>query len=403
MNGHDIHLFELILGVLIVAAMLLRVWLGKLGAPSLVGFILLGFIVRLADNQFDVLTPYSLHILQFLASTGVFILLFRVGLDSNLHGLIDKLPRAAPIWVGNVVVSGLPAYLLCRWGFDLALVPSLFVAVALTATSIAVSVEMWREADALDSPDGETLVDVAELDDLSGVALMALILAAAPVLRLDDGASMLLLAGEVSALFVLKVALFGALCLLLARYGERHFVRALRSTGEPGSALVLLGVGLIIATIGALLGFSMAIGAFFAGLIFSRDPEAVRMETAFMPLHGFFTPFFFISIGYMIDPQSLGSAFGIGGALLVVAVLGKVAGAGLPALFSTSLSGALLIGVSMVPRAEIAMVIGQQARELGDWAMPPEVYSAIALISLATCLTTPFAVRAMLKRRQRGR
>ena len=88
--------------------------------------------------------------------------------------------------------------------------------------------------------------------------------------------------------------------------------------------------------------------------------------------------------------------------LLLVGVLGKVIGAGLPALLTTGATGALLIGVSMVPRAEIAMVIGQQARQLGDWAMPPELYSGIAFVSLVTCLTTPFAVRALLKKVQPG-
>ncbi len=123
----SVHVFELVVGILIVAAMFLRVWFGRLGAPSLVGFILLGFVVRLIDNAAPFLSSASLHILEFLASIGVFVLLFRVGLDSNLHGLIAKLPRAAPIWIGNVVLSGVPAYLLCVWVLDLALVPSMFV------------------------------------------------------------------------------------------------------------------------------------------------------------------------------------------------------------------------------------------------------------------------------------
>lgn len=398
-ENHDIHAFELVVGLLIIAAMFLRVWFGRLGAPSLVGFILLGFVVRLADSAFPFVTDAGEHILEFLASTGVFILLFRVGLDSDLHGLVAKLPRAAPIWIGNVVLSGLPAYLLCRWGLDIALAPSVFAAVAMTATSIAVSAEMWREADALDSSDGETMIDVAELDDLSGVALLTLAVAVAPALYLEADKSAVRLASEVAVDFVAKAALFGGFCLILARYGERRIVSALRGTDEPGSALILIGVGLIIAAAASLLGFTLAVGAFFAGLIFSRDPDAVRLETAFMPLQAFFVPFFFIAIGFRIDPQSIGFALEIGALLLVVAVLGKVVGAGLPALLTTGASGALLIGVSLVPRAEIAMIIGQQARDLGDWAMPPELFSAIAFVSLATCLVTPFVVRALLKRR----
>lgn len=178
--------------------------------------------------------------------------------------------------------------------------------------------------------------------------------------------------------------------------------RALKRTGEPDAILLLVGCGILVATFASLFGFSIAIGAFFAGLIFSRDPEAVKLETLFLPLHALFAPFFFIAIGLKIDPASLGSAFGLGGVLLVVAVLGKVIGAGWPALMTTSLAGAALIGVSMVPRAEIAMVIAQQGRDLGDWAMPPEAYSALALISVATCLLAPFAMRWILRRYPRS-
>jgi Kef-type K+ transport system membrane component KefB len=397
-DSNSIHVFELLVGILIVAAMFLRVWFGRVGVPSLIGFILLGFAVRLVDSAVPFLTDASLHILEFLASIGIFVLLFRVGLDSNLHGLIEKLPRAAPIWLGNVVLSGLPTYLLCTWFFELAVVPSIFASVAMTATSIAVSVEMWREAGALESADGETLIDVAQLDDISGVALMTLALAVAPALHFGGNGSPVAMASEVFIVFLLKVALFGAFCLLVARYGERRIVVALRGSGEPGSALILIGVGLIIAAVASLFGFSIAIGSFFAGLIFSRDPEAVHLETGFMPLHAFFVPFFFIAIGFRIEPDTLGLALEFGGFLLIVAVLGKIVGAGLPALFTTSATGALLIGVSMVPRAEIAMVIGQQARNLGDWAMPPVVFSGIALVSLATCLAAPLIVRMLIKK-----
>jgi Kef-type K+ transport system membrane component KefB len=401
-EANGIYIFELVMGVLIVAAMFLRVWFGRFGAPSLVGFILLGFLVRIANDTVPFLSQGGLHILEFLAHTGIFILLFRVGLDSNLHGLVSKLPRAAPIWIGNVALSGVPGYFLCVWGLGLEVVPSMFVAVALTATSIAVSTEMWGDAGALDSADGETLVDVAELDDLSGVSLMVVALAIAPALHIGDGDRVGEVLAEVSLLLLIKAIGFGALCILIAKYAERRIVIALRGTGEPGSALILTGVGMIIAAIASLFGFSLAIGAFFAGLIFSRDPEAVRLETGFVSLRAFFVPFFFIAIGFAIDPQSLQSGLMIGAVLLIVAVLGKVIGAGLPALLTTGASGALLIGVSMVPRAEIAMVIGQQARDLGDWAMPVEVYSGIAVVSLVTCLTTPFVVRALLRKWPRG-
>jgi Kef-type K+ transport system membrane component KefB len=400
-DHQSIYVFELTLGILIVAAIMLRIWLEKLGLPSLVGFIVLGFCVRLVDGQVPFISETGHHLLEFLAQMGVFVLLFRIGLDSNLHGLVDKLPRAAPIWLGNVTLSGVPAFLLCHYLFDLNAVVSMFTAIAMTATSVAVTTELWREAGALDTADGETLIDVAELDDFSAVVFMAMALAVAPVVYSGDGGNFAGHVSETALVLLAKAAVLGAVCLAVAWLSQHRLSAVLTHMKEPHSAMVLLGVGLCVAAIASLLGFSIAIGAFFAGLIFSRNPKVVRLETGFVPIQNFFVPFFFILIGFRIDPGSLGQALVFGGALLAVAIAGKVAGAGLPALMTTSGGGALLIGVSMVPRAEMAMVIGQQARELGDWAMPAGVYSGIALVALVTSLITPIAVHILLRRRAR--
>ena len=397
-DANDIILFDLIAGAVIVSAIMVRSWLVKFGLPSMGGFLVLGFCLKLADDRWAFLSPNGTVVIEFLASIGVFALLFRVGLESNLHGLMRKLPQAMPIWIGNVVLSGIPAYLVSFYLLDIALIPSLFIAVALTATSVAVSAEVWREANALDSRNGETFVDVAELDDLSGVALMALLIAVAPALRAGDNDATLAAVSAALGIITLKAAGFVGLFVLIARYGQRWISSILKKTRPPDSILFIIGTGLVISALASLFGFSMAIGGFFAGIVFSRDPEAVKLESSFLPFHALFAPFFFIAIGLRVDPGSLMSAFGLGGALLVVAILGKVVGAGGPALMTTGSAGALLIGVSMVPRAEIAMVIAQQGHDMGEWAMPAAVYSALALISIVTCIISPIFVRWIIRK-----
>ena len=397
-DASEIILLDLLVGVFIVCAILVRSWLARIGVPSLVGFVVLGFFLRLANDNWTFISQHGLTVIEFLASIGVFVLLFRIGLESNLQGLLSKLPRAAPIWIGNVVLSGLPAYLVSFYLLDLANIPSLFIAVALTATSVAVSAEVWREANALNSPNGETFVDVAELDDLSGVALMALLIGVAPVLRAGDTDATLAAVTTTSVILLLKAAGFLIFFYLVAHYGQPYISRILKKTGEPDSILLVVGFGLLIAVLASILGFSMAIGGFFAGVIFSRDPEAVKLETSFLPLHALFAPFFFIAVGLRIDPGSLASALSLGGALFVVAVVGKIIGAGWPALMTTGLAGATLIGISMVPRAEIAMVIAQQGNDLGDWALPAEAYSSLAMISVVTCLIAPLGIRWIIRK-----
>jgi len=388
----------LLFGIMIVALVSLRVGLTRLGVPSLIGFLLLGFLLSLANSEWGVLTEAGFAVFEFLGGIGVIALLFRVGLESNLHGLVAKLPRAAPIWIGNIVVSGVPAYFVARYLLDLPQVPSAVVGIALTATSVAVTAELWRELGLLRSPNGELMLDVAGLDDISGIVMIALLLAVLPVMNGESELPALDLISAASGLFLIKVAVFGAFCLVFARFGERHISKLLQTLTPPDAVLVIAGVTIIIAALAGQLGFSLAIGGLFAGFLFSRDADAVRLDTLFEPVYALFAPFFFIGVGLSVDPDALLAASWAGVLLLAVAVLGKVIGAGLPALLSTGPAGAAAIGLSMVPRAEIAMVILLEARHLGDWAMPSDIYNAMVFVSAATCLTIPFAVRFVLQR-----
>ena len=397
-TANTLPALDLLIGAVIVFAIVLKTGFERIGVPALVGFIGLGFVLRIADQSWDFISEPGHVVFEFLGRIGVITLLFKVGLESDLRGLLDKLPRAAPIWIATVALSGFLGYWLAHHWLGVALVPSLFVATALTATSVAVSAEIWREAGALKSSNGELLLDAAELDDITAVALMALLFGIAPSLQAGDGLPSAQVLAEVGMVFAIKAILFGGFCLVFARYAERRIVRFIRAAAPPGPILIVTGIGIVIAGAAGQLGFSLAIGALFAGLVFSRDPEVVRMETLFGPIHELFMPFFFVAIGLSIDPQSLLAASALGGLLLVAAVLGKVVGAGGPALFTAGWSGATLIGISMVPRAEIALVVAREGQRLGGSAFPPEVYSALVLVAAATCILAPITVRALLRR-----
>ena len=157
-------------------------------------------------------------------------------------------------------------------------------------------------------------------------------------------------------------------------------------------------VGFAIAGLAAIVGLSLPVGALFAGLMLSQHPEKFAIEESYRALCVFFVPFFFINIGFQIDPSVLGGALGLGGILLAVAVLGKLAGTACTAWKFTSATGVILLGASMVPRAEITMVIVERGRALGDWAMPPEVYAAMILVSAGTCLGTAIFLHWALRR-----
>ena len=109
---------------------------------------------------------------------------------------------------------------------------------------------------------------------------------------------------------------------------------------------------------------------FFAGLAFSRDPEAVNIDAGFSGVYH--SPCAFLlhrHRGLAVEVDAIGAALWIGLVLTLVAIAGKVLGAAIPSLLTTGSAGATLIGVSLVPRAEITMIIMERARQLGDWAV----------------------------------
>jgi Kef-type K+ transport system membrane component KefB len=98
------------------------------------------------------------------------------------------------------------------------------------------------------------------------------------------------------------------------------------------------------------------------------------------------------------DPETLGSSLGMGAVLVSAAFAAKIIADGLPVWILRDFPSAVLIGISMVPRAEIAMVIMQHGLKQGEWAVSPEVYNAMVLVSMLTCMLPPIAVHSLLKK-----
>ncbi|MDA8620680.1 cation:proton antiporter [Planctomycetota bacterium] len=388
----------MMVGLLVAVSVVARATLARVGVPSIIGYLALGFGLRLIDDRLGFMGVEHHQALRFLAELGVIALLFRVGLEANLQGLVRQLGTAWPIWIGNVIVSGGFGFAVARWGLGAGLMPSLVVATALTATSVAIPSAVWKGAGKLKSREGQLFLDVAVLDDISGIALMALLFGFLPALEHPGEESLLLVLGAVGLKTAVQFALFGGACFLFAVFVEPRvtsFCKRLRDAPDP--MLIVFSIGIIIAGFGEVLGTSVAIGAFFAGLAFSRDAKTIRVEASFEPVYELLTPFFFIVLSYGMSPASLASAGIPAIALLAAAVVGKVFGAGGPALLRLPASSALVLGVSMVPRAEIGLLIVERGHRLGAWAVPDQIYAAVVAVGAATCLIAPVVLTRLLK------
>lgn len=390
------------LGLLLILSPVVKNLVERVGIPAPVGYIGLGLLISALDTQWPFVGAGTEQTFALLAQLGVVALLFRVGLRSHLKALIDKLPDASLVWAGDVSANLILCFALSHYGLGLSIQTSLAIATAFSATSVAVSVSVWDELKMLNTSRGTLLVDVAELDDLSGVILFAILLSIIPVL--ESGQSQVLsLVGITTLSTILKLVLFIAICYLFSHYFEERFTRFNREMGASGTTLIItiLGSGLVISALAGQLGFSLAIGALFAGLAFSRDPKVVRNEGKFEYFYEFFAPFFFINIGLQVDPEVFFDSTLTGLLIFIVAVAGKLIGVALPASLSVGKADAIVLGISMVPRAEIALLVIYQCSELGEGLMPPELYAGAVTAALLTCILAPPVLRLLLLRQSR--
>ncbi|WP_027369400.1 cation:proton antiporter [Desulfovermiculus halophilus] len=385
-------------GAVVVTTMLVKGSLERTAVPPLVGYLLLGVGLSWVSDVWPLFAEAG-QTIGFFGQLGLVALLFRVGLKSDITVLVRQLRNASLAWILNVVLAGVLGYYLTASVLGYGLVSGLIVGAAFTATSVGVSVKVWEEKDALNSKNGALLVDLAELDDVSAVVLMALVFTLVPLLQNGGAVSFVSALGTAGLGFVLKMAVFGALCYLFAVFWERPLTSFLQSVeSRPDSTLTIVGFGFVVAALAGMLGFSLAIGAFFAGLVFSRDPKCISIDDAFVPLYDFFSPFFFVSIGYQLQLGAIVPGLEMGLVLAVAAVGVKVAANGLPVAMLSDVQSGTLVGMSMVPRAEISLVIMQKGMQLGDWAVDQALFGAMVTVSAITCLVSPMLVRFLLTR-----
>ena len=395
----DLPLLTLLLGVSIILSVLTKWGLQRLRLPAAIGWLGIGMLLRAADSHWSWLSDGSHEVFAFLSTVGMACLLFRVGLQCHLKSLIAQFGRAVRIWAVDFLLSGLSGFCAAYYCLGLSLPTSLIIATALTATSVGVSVVAWQQRGRLQSPTGQLMLDVAELDDISGVVAMSLLFALLPALHSGENGSLVPLLMSTLGLFVLKLLAFAAVCYLFSNFVEERLTHLFRRMNPPADPMLLIvAASLLIGALAEYLGLSIAVGAFLAGVMFSRDPQHVRIEASFDLLYSFFTPFFFIGIGLDVDVAAIWPVLGAGLVLSGAAIFGKVAGKWLPGLQIESHGMAALLGFSMIPRAEIAMIIVQRGMQLGEWAMPTDVFGAMFLVSLLTCILSPLVVHVLLGR-----
>ena len=387
------HVFFIII-VILLAAKLTGELFERMGQPSVLGELVAGVLVggsMLGWVPADPGDPYG-SIIHVMAEIGVAILLFEIGLETDLREMFRVGSAAVTVALVGVVLPFLFGYLFWHAFQGGASLTAIFVGATLTATSVGITARVLTDLGKITTAEARIIIGAAIIDDILGLLILAVV----------EG---LAATGSVSALDVAK--LFGlavgflavamAIGLLTARW-LFELVNRMRVRGVL--VIFALVFALFLAYLADLVGLAPIVGAFAAGLILSRTNQFDTIVEQIKPVADVFTPIFFVSIGAAVDISILDPRVAdnravllVGAALFGIAVLGKVvSGYG---VFWRPVNR-LAIGAGMVPRGEVGLIFAQLGLMGGILAQ--DVFSAILIMVMGTTLITPPVLKILFAR-----
>ena len=370
----DVATLLLTLVAVIVGTKLLGEIAQRFDQPAVLGELLAGIL--LGGSVLGLLDPAD-PVIAALSEIGVIVLLFTIGLHTDLRSLRSVGSTAITVAAVGVVLPFAGGFLTAR-ALGVATIPALVCGAALTATSIGISARVLSDLGRLDTPDGQVVLGAAVLDDIVGLVILAVV-------------SQVALGGDVGALSVARTSgvAVGFVVLALALGSVAippifRLVQQIRISGALGLIALAFAFGMAVLADSA--GSAMIVGAFAAGLILHPTQQRRDIEHAATELGHFFVPIFFAAVGAAVDLRALadGRALLVGAALIVVGVIGKVAAGYAPIGYT---GNKLLVGVAMVPRGEVGLIFAQMG--LATAAITADLFGALMLMVLATTLVTP--------------
>ena len=373
-SGHGIGATLVALVAIFVGTKLLGEVAQRLKQPAVLGELIAG--VLLGASLLGLVDP-SDGVIATMAEIGVLVLLFAIGLETELASLVRVGREATTVAVAGVVVPFALGYVAAR-SLGVAQIPALVCGAALCATSVGISARVLSELGWLDRVEGKVVLGAAVIDDIIGLiilAVVAAIVAGTPLTLVSMGR----IAG-VAVAFVAAAVLVGK---LVAR-PVFAVVERIQAAGALGVFGLSFAFGM--AWLAERSGSAMIVGSFAAGLVLHDVPQRQAIEKATTTIGHFFVPIFFAAVGAAVDVRALaqGQSLAIGAALIVCGVVGKLVAGFAPWWFA---GNKLLIGVAMIPRGEVGLIFAQMGLAAG--AISAGEYGALMLMVLATTFVTP--------------
>jgi Kef-type K+ transport system membrane component KefB len=402
------------LAVILIVAKLGGELFERINQPAVLGELIAGIIVgNLALSGFMAAEPLKTNeIINALAEIGVIILLFEVGLESNLGEMLEVGWSSLLVAVAGVIV---PFFL--GWGVSAYFIPDearlghIFIGATLCATSVGITARVLKDMGRLQTRESRIILGAAVIDDVLGLLILAIIAGAIKASATGAALSLMdvgLIAGKAVAF------LFGAVA--IGHYLTPHIFRRAGRFESRGVLLALsLSFCFLLAWAAALVGLAPIVGAFAAGLVLDEvhfetfEEKGKRgLQRLITPVSTVLVPIFFVLMGLKVDLRAFARVelLGFAAALTAAAILGKqicslaVAERGL---------NRLAVGLGMIPRGEVGLIFAglgatlmlPNAQGVSERVINAGTFGAIIIMVIVTTLVTPPALKWAMARTKR--
>ena len=388
------------LGVLLFAAKIFAELFARLKLPIVLGELVAGIIVGpFAFGGLPLFNGEPLVVLdetvKHIGEISAIVILFIAGLEITPREFLRG--GAASFTVGSlgVIVPFFVGYYVFTL-YGLAALESVLVATALTATSIAISVQVLSELGKMQTKEARLILGAAIVDDILAIAALSVV---TTMVQTGNTAPDIL---EITFLILKILGLFVVLLVGAVIIVPRilHVERLWRSEGSVEGITTAAFFG--AAGIAAFIGLSPIVGAFSVGMAVASTRVIKQIGEYVAKLEIIFAPLFFAIIGAQVDLTGINiNVLYLAGLIVAIAIITKLIGCGIPSMiFLKDKSKAMKVGIGMISRGEVGLIIAGVGVSSG--VLASDIYTSIIIMVAATTIITPIWLKMVYKKEEQG-
>lgn len=390
-------MIQTLLAILIslVLAFILSQIFKVFGLPKVIGEICAGLILGISVIKIN-FDADALNALNFLASLGIVLMFYYVGLETDFSVATKKIKKSAMISLFNTFLPLILGFVVMKYlvGFDT--LSSFIIGASLSVSAQSVSIDILEELRILKSKLGNVIISTGAIDDIIELILITSIL----TLFYSNVTNITTQHLLVNILLFILIILFSRLVFVPITW--KFFDREKSSTARFMASIIIV---LVFSLLSELLGIGLLIGAMAAGIIVRqtiiKDKSIPNWEehdiakSVHVVAFGFLIPLFFVSVGLRTDLSSILSNLYLIVLFLIIAFIGTIGGTVLAVILNNgTLKEGLLLGFGLSPKGDIELIIITLALQYGIINQP--IFSSLVITSLITTVISTILFKKLV-------